>query len=344
MDRQLSVIFEAPYAIAVKEAPVPEPAEGQVLVKTMLSAISPGTEMLFYRGQVPEAMPVDATIEALAGDFSYPLGYGYALVGKVTAVGAQRDRDWLDRLVFVFAPHQSHVVSKVENLIPVPVGLSPENAVLLPFMETAVSFLMDGQPMIGEQVVIFGQGIIGLLVTMLLAGYPLANLVTVDPFALRRDYSLRLGANHALDPLSDDSAQKLVSALQGDRNYRGADLLFELSGNPKALDQAIACTGFDGRLLVGSWYGRKKAPIDLGGHFHRNQIKLISSQVSRIAPRWRGRFDNSRRLRFSWTMLDRHRPESLITHRFPISEAALAYQLLDEMPHTAVQLILDYDE
>ena len=95
---------------------------------------------------------VDATIEALAGDFSYPLGYGYALVGKVTAVGAQGDRDWLDRLVFVFAPHQSYVVSKPEDLIPVPAGMSPENAVLLPFMETAISFLMDGPPMIGCRV------------------------------------------------------------------------------------------------------------------------------------------------------------------------------------------------
>ena len=342
MHIQQSVIFKAPYTIALKEAPLPELAAGQVLVKTTLSAISPGTEMLFYRGQVPEALAVDATIEALAGDFSYPLAYGYALVGAVTAVGPKVNSAWLGSTVFVFAPHQSHVICSVADLHPVPDGLSPENAVLLPFMETAVSFLMDGLPMIGEQVVVFGQGIVGLLATTLLAGCSLASLVTVDPLPLRRDYSLRLGAKHTLDPQIDDFGQQLASAIQEDRNHRGADLVFELSGNPQVLDQAIACTGFDGRVLIGSWYGSKTAPIDLGGHFHRSQIKLISSQVSHIAPRWHGRFDKSRRLQFAWRMLERHRPQNLITHRFPVSEAARAYQLLDQAPHTAVQVVLEY--
>ena len=105
---------------------------------------------------------------------------------------------------------------------------------------------------------------------------------------------------------------------------------------------AIAAAGFDGRILVGSWYGRKQAPLDLGSHFHRSQINLFSSQVSHIAPRLRGRFSKERRLRAAWEMLARHRPERLITHRFAIDDAARAYALLDQQPQTAVQVLIDY--
>lgn len=342
MVKRQSLIFQAPRTIVISESELPDPGPGEVLVEATISAISPGTEMLFYRGQIPEGIAVDDTIESLASEFSYPLPYGYALVGSVTAVGPRVDSTWLGREVFVFSPHQSHAICPVTDLIIVPENLAPQDAVLLPFMETAVSFLMDGQPMIGEQVVLFGQGIIGLLTTALLSQYPLASLLTVDPVPLRRDWSIRLGARKALDPLTPDFPQQLSDALRENGTTAGADLVFELSGNPYSLNQAIDCCAFDGRLLVGSWYGRKVAPVDLGGHFHRSQIKIISSQVSHIAPRWRGRFDKPRRLQVALEMLARHQPQKLITHHFHIADAAQAYQLLDEAPESAVQIVLDY--
>lgn len=342
MNRRQAVIFEAPLQIAIAETAVPAPAAGEVLLETIVSAISPGTEMLFYRGQVPADMAVDATIAALGGQFAYPLPYGYALVGRVCACGPGVADAWLGRLAFAFAPHQSHVVLPVTELMPVPDGMAPETAVLLPLMETAVSFLMDAAPLIGEQVTVFGQGIVGLLTTALLAGYPLSSLVALDGWALRRSWALEMGAGAALDPAAPQAAEALAAALQSDGPYRGADLVFELSGNPQALDMAIAAAGFDGRVLVGSWYGRKPAPLDLGGHFHRSQIKIVSSQVSHIAPRHSGRFSKARRLQVAWEMLARHRPERLITHRFAIGDAAQAYALLDEQPDTAVQVLIEY--
>jgi 2-desacetyl-2-hydroxyethyl bacteriochlorophyllide A dehydrogenase len=342
MQQRQSVLFTAPYTISIEESPVPEPGHGQALIKTQISAISPGTEMLFYRGQVPEGLAVDDSIAALAGQFSYPLAYGYALVGEVIAVGPQVANDWLGRFVFLFAPHQSYVLANAADLLPLPPGMSHEDAVLLPFMETAVSFLMDGRPLIGERVILFGQGVIGLLTTALLASYPLSALLTVDPIALRRDLSLKLGATAAFDPGAPDFSRRLTSALGAAETYRGADLVYELSGDPRVLNQAIANTGFDGRLIVGSWYGRKTSPIELGGHFHRSQIAVVSSQVSHIAPRWRGRFDKARRLQVAWQMLEKHRPQSLITHKIPFTAAAQAYRLIDEDPHQTVQVVLDY--
>jgi 2-desacetyl-2-hydroxyethyl bacteriochlorophyllide A dehydrogenase len=343
MSRAFSLFFVEPYTVEIRESKLEQPGAGKVLVQTVASAISPGTEMLLYRGQMPLGMAVDETIDALGGEFQYPLKYGYAAVGRVVALGSGVPADWQDRLVFAFNPHESHFIANPAHLLPVPPEIAAETAVFLPNMETAVSFLMDGQPMIGEQVAVFGQGIVGLLTTALLAQLPLASLVTLDRYPLRREWSRRLGAGAAVDPLADDGLAGIKSALQGERPYSGADLTFELSGNPAALDQAIEVTGYNGRILVGSWYGQKRADLNLGGHFHRSHMQIISSQVSHIAPKWNGRWTKSRRLQTTWQMLAKIRPEQLITHHFSIGQAAQAYQLLDQSPEHAIQVVLTYD-
>lgn len=338
-----SLFFVEPYQVEIRESALPKPGAGELLVQTLVSAISPGTEILLYRGQMPPNMPVDETIAALGGAFGYPIKYGYAIVGRVVELGRGAAAAWRDRLVFAFQPHESHFVAAAADLLPMPDELLPETAVLLPSMETAVSFLMDGQPMIGEQVAVFGQGIVGLLTTALLARLPLASLITLDRYPLRREWSRKLGAAASLDPANPQTLAELRSLLQGERPYGGADLTYELSGSPQALDQAIEVTGYNGRILTGSWYGQKRANLNLGGHFHRSHIQIISSQVSRIAPRWNGRWTKARRLQLAWEMLALHHPEKLITHRFPIAQAAQAYQLLDQTPEQAVQLLLTYD-
>jgi 2-desacetyl-2-hydroxyethyl bacteriochlorophyllide A dehydrogenase len=342
--KQHALYFTAPYRVAVQEAHVPCPAADQVLVQTLVSAISPGTELLIYRGQAPSDIPVDETIPALAGAFGFPLAYGYAAVGQVIAVGSGVAQTWQGRCVFAFHPHASHFLASPDALLPVPAALSPEAAAFLPNMETAVNFLMDGQPLIGERVVVFGQGVVGLLTTALLARLPLARLVTLDRYARRRDYSLRLGAHASLDPEGADALAHLHACLDEASPPGGeADLTYELSGNPLALDQAIATTGFNGRVVIGSWYGQKQAPLNLGGRFHRSRIHLISSQVSTIAPQWTGRWTKPRRLQVAWQMLQQVRPAQLITHRFPIAEAAAAYALLDQHPEDALQVLLTYE-
>jgi 2-desacetyl-2-hydroxyethyl bacteriochlorophyllide A dehydrogenase len=340
--KRLSLSFVAPYQVCVQEEPLPSPAADQVLVQTQVSAISPGTELLIYRDQAPAGIPIDETIPELAGDFGFPLKYGYAAVGRVVALGAQVAPGWQDRLVFAFHPHESHFVSPPQALIPVPAGLSPQTAAFLPNMETAVNFVMDGRPLIGEQVAVFGQGIVGLLTTALLAQFPLSRLVALDRYALRRETSLALGAHASLDPGPPDALDQLQALLAGAGPHSGADLSYEISGDPRALDQAIAATGTNGRIVIGSWYGQKRAVLDLGGRFHRSRIRLISSQVSSIAPEWGGRWNTSRRLEVAWHMLQQVRPEQLITHRFPISQAPEAYKLLDESPQAAIQVLLTY--
>jgi 2-desacetyl-2-hydroxyethyl bacteriochlorophyllide A dehydrogenase len=332
-----TLFFTAPHCVEVCEDRLPVLAPDQVLVQSIYSAISPGTEMLVYRGQFPK-LPVDASIEGLGGQFAYPLAYGYACVGRVLETGAQVTGEWRDRLVFGFQPHTSHFITRPELLQPVPEDISAEAACFLPNTETAVNLVQDAAPILGERVLIFGQGIIGLLTSSLLAEFPLEKLVCVDTFPLRRDAALARGGCTVLDPARPDFAVQ-AAALLGP----GADLVIELSGAPQALNSAILLTAYSGRIVIGSWYGEKSVPLNLGGSFHRSRIRMISSQVSTIAPELASRWDKARRFEVAWNALRRIRPEKWITQRFALGQAAQVYRLLDENPQETIQVIFQYE-
>jgi 2-desacetyl-2-hydroxyethyl bacteriochlorophyllide A dehydrogenase len=341
MERQ-ALYFTGPRQVALESETLPSPALGQVLVKTIMSAISPGTELLVYRGLAPADLARDETITALSGDFSFPLTYGYAAVGRVLELGPGVAPAWKGRMVFAFQPHASHFLATPDELLELPAGLNPEAALFFPNLETAVTLLLDGQPLLGEQVAIFGQGIVGLLLTALISRWPLSSLVTLDLYPRRRLLSEALGASLSLDPSAPEAMARLAAGLKAEGNCPGADLCYEISGNPAALDQAIAATGFSGRVVIGSWYGLKRSDLNLGGSFHRSRIRLISSQVSSINPELTGRWDKARRYQVTWQVLAEVQPARFITQRFPIAQAAQAYALIDNHPEDVIQVILTY--
>jgi 2-desacetyl-2-hydroxyethyl bacteriochlorophyllide A dehydrogenase len=316
-----------------------EPPRGnELLVKTELSAISAGTEMLLYRGEVPtESHPQG---DLISGNLRYPTPYGYAAVGRVMEAGPSADPGWQDRLVFAFRPHSSHFVASPHELLPLPEGVGVEDAVFLPNMETAVNLVLDAAPLLGDRVLVLGQGVVGLLATALLCKFPLECITAADRFAARRQASVELGVTSALDPGSPrfrDDALDLTGP-----SRRGYDATLELTGNPLALNAAIELTAFSGRIIVGSWYGTKAAPVEFGSRFHRSRIALIASQVSDIAPQLSGRWDKQRRFDVAWSELRKAHPARWITHRFAIDEASDAYRLLDEAPETAIQAVFTY--
>lgn len=337
MDRK-TVYFTAPGRVELREESLPPLEPEEVLVETQVSAISAGTEMLVYRGQFPR--DESDSHDQVSSSLNYPLAYGYACVGKVTEAGSSVPHEWLNQLIFSFQTHTSRFIAKLNSIIPIPESTLPEAACFLPNMETAVNLVQDAAPILGERVLVLGQGIVGLMTAALLHEFPLETLVTADRFELRRKTSLQLGVNAALDPSFDDFRAAALQSLNGRQN--GFDLTLELSGNPSSLDNAIALTMFSGRVVIGSWYGEKRAPVDLGGTFHRSRIKLISSQVSSISPELSGRWDKARRFESAWKALHRLKPDKWITHKFPQEAAAQAYQLLDNSPELALQVILDY--
>ncbi|GAB4447223.1 MAG: zinc-binding alcohol dehydrogenase [Anaerolineales bacterium] len=308
-------------------------------METLCSAISAGTEMLVYRGEFPQLKDAH---DSMSSNLKYPLRYGYACVGRVVKVGKLAGQEWENRLVFAFQPHTSSFIAHPSSLIPLPSFIAPEAACFLPNMETAVNLVQDGAPILGERALVLGQGVVGLLTASLLREFPLEALVTSDCYPLRRKASLEVGVNDSFDPawLKDNFNSNDLKHLFG--YAQNFDLTFELSGSPSALNDAIALTAFSGRIVIGSWYGEKKAPIDLGGAFHRSRIQLISSQVSTIAPALSGRWDKARRFRVAWEALGRIQPQKWITHRFPIEEAEKAYRLLDENSQETIQVLFDY--
>jgi threonine dehydrogenase-like Zn-dependent dehydrogenase len=203
----------------------------------------------------------------------------------------------------------------------VPASLSDDFAPLYATAETAVNLVLDGRPLLGERVVVVGQGIVGLLVTAILAGFPLQDLRVIEPAAPRAAVAKRLGA-------------RVVE------EARDADLTFEVSGNPLALDLAIAATGREGRVVVGSFYGEKTATVDLGSHFHRGRLRIISSQVSHLSPDLSPRWDRQRRAAVAWEALARIDAAALISHRVPFAEAGAAYALLDRGDPATLQVLL----
>ncbi|WP_129117062.1 zinc-dependent alcohol dehydrogenase [Halegenticoccus tardaugens] len=336
-----SLYFTGERTVEVRERTVPDPGPDEVRVRSVASAISSGTELLVYRGDAPSDLPADENIPALDGSLEYPLRYGYATVGTVTATGDDVDEDWLDRTVFCFHPHESHFLASPDELRRVPNGCSTTAAALLPTVETALNFVMDGRPSVGERVVVFGQGPVGLLSTAVLSSFPLGRLVTVDTVARRRDLSLSFGADESLPP-ADARSRFDVGPRVDPNTPRGADLSFELTGDPAALEDAVSVTGYDGTVVIGSWYGDKRAELDLGGRFHRSRIQLKSSQVSTIDPDHRGRWTQKRRFELAWRWLERLDVDRLVTHRLPLSEARTAYELLDSQPGEAVQILFTY--
>jgi 2-desacetyl-2-hydroxyethyl bacteriochlorophyllide A dehydrogenase len=333
--RRQSLFFTAPFQVEIRDSEFNGPAPGELLVETLLSAISPGTELLIYRGQSPGGLTADENITSLSGDLAFPLQYGYAVVGSVIDTGDDLTRDWIGKTVFSFQPHQTHFTVSPNQVIELPHGIDLRAGVFLPNMETAVNFVMDGRPMIGECVAVFGQGVVGLLTTALLARFPLADLITLDLHPNRRMASLEAGASQSLDPT-------VSGALERVRGKKGVDLVYELSGSPTVLDQAIEVAGLTGRVVIGSWYGTKRAELDLGGVFHRNRIQLISSQVSTIEPSLTGRWDKSRRFNLAWEMIRQVKPDHWITHMVPFRDAAQGYALLDLHPEGVIQVLLDY--
>jgi len=340
--KRKTVYFTAPRQVELREESLPALGVDDVLVETICSAISAGTEMLVYRGQFPQL--VDSH-DSISSNLNYPLAYGYACVGIIRETGKHADKSLRDKLVFGFQPHTSHYICHPSFLMPAPAPLPAETCSFLPNMETAVSLVHDAAPILGERALVLGQGVVGLLATSLLKEFPLQSLVTSDCYELRRKASLEIGVDDSFDPEIINKTPQVNTTLHTANQLAYAqkfDLAIELSGSLSALNDAIALTAFSGRIIIGSWYGEKKAPVDLGGAFHRSRIQLMSSQVSTIAPALSGRWDKARRLEVAWAALKRIQPQKWITHRFPIEEAGKAYKLLDENPQETIQVLFKY--
>ncbi|SHN47040.1 zinc-dependent alcohol dehydrogenase [Cryptosporangium aurantiacum] len=319
-----AVWFTAPRHVEVRPIPAPNPHPGDLVIRTLYSGISAGTELLAYRGELNPATERDETLTALAdGGFEYPFQYGYSCVGVV-----EQGPDALrGATVFAFHPHQDRFVASEGDVVVLPETTDPRVATLFPLVETALQLSLDAGPVLEDTVVVTGLGAIGLLTSLLLtrAG---ARVVATEPEPWRRERAAEVG----------------IRAVAPGEAPTNVPLLVETSGAPAALADGLALLAHEGTALVGSWYGTKPVPLPLGEHFHRRRLTIRSSQVSTIPFAAQGRWTNARRRTTARDLLGTLPLTSLATSEYALRDAADAYAALDRREPGVLHAALRYDE
>jgi 2-desacetyl-2-hydroxyethyl bacteriochlorophyllide A dehydrogenase len=312
----------------LRAAAVREPGPNEVLVRAVASLISAGTEMLIYRG---ETTPDEFLPPTSEGTFPFPVKYGYQCVGRVEQAGGASGYRVGER-VFARHPHQDLFTIRADPTLVtrLPDGLDDEAATFINLARVALTAHLDAPVRVGETAVVFGQGIVGLMCARL-ARLTAARVVVVDQIPMRRELGLRYGADAAASP---EDVRAVVEQVSGGR---GADITFEASGAPRALQSAIEVTGADGQIVVVSYYGTRQVELRLAPEFHFRRHRLISSQAG-AQPRW----DWVRRTEATLELLSRLSVAEMISARVPFPEAPKAYTLADEHPDQVLGVLLDY--
>ncbi|MFI5934447.1 dehydrogenase [Actinoplanes sp. NPDC051494] len=277
----------------IRPVEVPEPGPGEVLVRTLHSGVSRGTETLVFRGGVPASQHAAMRAPFQEGDFPAPVKYGYLNVGVVE----QGPAELVGRTVFCLYPHQTHYVVPAEAVTVVPENVPARRAVLAGTVETALNALWDAAPLIGDRITVVGAGMIGASVAATLARFPATRVQLVDANPERALLAARLGVDFALPP---DAA--------GDR-----DLVVHASATSEGLTRSLELLATEGTVVELSWYGDRQVSVPLGEFFHSRRLVIKSSQVGGIAPARRDRRTYADRLATALDLLEDPIFDALLT-------------------------------
>lgn len=283
----------APGRGEIRTESLAHPSSGDVLVRTMFSGVSRGTEALVFQGRVPESEHQRMRAPFQAGQFPAPVKYGYASVGRVE----HGPPHLVNRHVFTLYPHQTQYVVPARAVHVVPDSVPAARAVLAANLETAVNVLWDASPHVGDRIVIVGGGTVGCLVAWLAGGMPGCDVELVDINPRRASVARALGVRFA----AADGASE------------NADVVVHASGSPAGLELALRIAGFEATIVEASWYGSGRVPVPLGEAFHAKRLTLKSSQVGTVAAPQRARWDTARRMGLALALLADPVLDGLIT-------------------------------
>lgn len=247
----------------IRSVPLPEPGRDDVVVRTLRSGVSRGTEGLVFRGGVPPSQYGIMRAPFQDGDFPAPVKYGYLSVGVVEHGPPQLS----GRTVFCLYPHQTAYVVPARSVVPVPEDVPPERAVLAGTVETAVNALWDAAPLVGDRITVVGAGMVGCCVARLLARFPGVRVTLVDVDPGRADVARALGVGFAMPADAAD----------------GRDLVVHASATSAGLQQSLDLLVREGTVIDLSWYGDHDVTLSLGGAFHSRRLGIRASQVGTVA-------------------------------------------------------------
>jgi hypothetical protein len=275
--------YVGPGRAELREERVAAPNSGEAQVRALFGAISRGSERLVHAGRVPASEYERMRAPFMGGGFPFPVKYGYATVGRVEA-GPPELRE---RVVFSLHPHQSLFTLPAAAAFPIPDGIPPRRAVLAANMETALNAVWDGVPGPADRVAVVGGGLVGLLIAYLCAKLPGAEVTVVDIATVRAEPAQAIGARFAEPAGAPDEC----------------DLVFHASGTAAGLATALRLAGEEACVVELSWYGTGEVAVPLGEAFHSRRLRLVSSQVGKVAPSHRSRWTHGRRLAAALALL-----------------------------------------
>jgi threonine dehydrogenase-like Zn-dependent dehydrogenase len=268
--------YVGPGRAEIRSEAVPEPGRDAVRVRALHGAISRGTERLVLAGRVPPSEYVRMRAPHMGGAFPFPVKYGYATVGRVEA----GPENLAGRTVFALHPHQSRFVLPADAVTPVPDGVPARRAVLAANVETALNATWDAAPGPSGRIAVVGAGVVGALVAWLCGRIVGTQVTLVDLLPSRAALAERLGVGFALPAAAPANC----------------DFVFHTSASAAGLATALGLAGEEASIIELSWYGAGDVPVPLGGAFHSRRLRLISSQVGKVAPARRAEFTPARRL------------------------------------------------
>lgn len=319
-----------------------------VRIRTLYSGISAGTELTAYRGSNPYLNKRWDEDDRLFVDGStsmeYPVnGWGYEEVGEVAEVGASVTAVHVGDRIWGTWGHRSETVQTEERAAAriLPLGVDPRVGIFSQIGAIALNVILDADIHVGETVAVFGLGVPGQIVAQL-ARLNGARVIGVDGIAGRRELAQQLGAHHVVDA-GQGSVAEAVRSLTGGR---GADVCLEVTGNYRALHEAIRTVAYSSRVVAAGFMQGEGAGLRLGEEFHHNRVSVIASQISGVAPALQHRWDQYRLQSTAVGLASDGRLDvtSLISHTLPVSQAGEAFRMLDEHPQDALQVVLSFEE
>ncbi|HEU5486388.1 MAG TPA: zinc-binding dehydrogenase [Microlunatus sp.] len=320
----------------------------QVRVKTLFSGISAGTELTAYRGSNPylnkrwdeeRRLFVDGSTT-----FAYPVdGWGYEEVGEVVEIGADATGVEVGDRVWGTWGHRTSTVQSAERASARVLGaeVDPRIGIFSQIGAIALNVTLDADIHVGETVAVFGLGVPGQIVAQL-ARLNGATVIGVDSIESRRDLARDLGADIVLDATQGQVAEQIRDLTSG----RGADVCLEVTGNYRALHEAVRAVAYSSRVCAAGFMQGDGQGLRLGEEFHHNRVNIVCSQISGVAPSLQHRWDGYRLARTAMDLATagRLRLLDLITHTYPLADAGAAFTLLHEHPEQALQVVLGFEE
>ncbi|MET8996067.1 zinc-binding alcohol dehydrogenase [Amycolatopsis sp. NPDC004169] len=254
---------QSPGSGQLREERLPTPGPDDVLVRTLCSGVSRGTETLVFRGGVPASQHDVMRAPFQEGEFPGPVKYGYLNVGVVEQGPAHLQ----GKTVFCLYPHQTAYVVPASAVTPVPEAVPPGRAILAGTVETAVNAVWDARPRLGDRIAVIGAGMVGASVAKLLTGFPATRVQLVD-----------------VDPAKADIAAALGVGFSAPEEALGdCDLVVHASASEAGLAKALELLAPEGEVVELSWYGDRRISVPLGENFHSRRLTIRSSQVGTVA-------------------------------------------------------------